>query len=210
MLDIDKLDKEFDKILNSITKTDLEKWLLKNKNDMSLSTTSEFIQFCKYQHDIECNQKYDKILPYSFHLNLVAKQVEKFKYLVGDFEYYKVLCGAWGHDLIEDARQTYNDIIKLTGEKDIADIIYACTELRGHNRSERHGEEYIQGLRDNRLGLFVKLCDIAANAGYGLLTNSSMYEKYQKEFPELEKKLYRAEFEDLFEYIRKLLTIKTK
>lgn len=38
-----------------------------------------FIEFCKHQHDVECNQKYNKILPYSFHLNLVAEQAKKWK-----------------------------------------------------------------------------------------------------------------------------------
>lgn len=175
---------------------------------MTFSTTSEFIQFCKHQHDVECNQKYDKTLPYSFHLNLVAKQVIKFKYLLNNDDYSKALCGAWGHDLIEDARITFNDIVEMSGDKEIADIIYACTELRGHNRSERHGIEYIQGLRDCRLGLFVKLCDIAANVGFGLLTNSSMYEKYKEEFIPFREKVYREEFDDLFKYIGKLLTIK--
>lgn len=178
-----------------------------------------FIDFCKYQHDIECNQKYDGNLPYSFHLNLVAKQVEKFKHLLSDIDQDAVICGAWGHDLIEDARITYNDIknkniLYREGIKGgflshkVADIIYACTELRGKNRSERHGAEYIQGLKDCRLGLFVKLCDIAANIGYGLLTNSGMYDKYKIEFPKLKEQLYTEEFKPLWDYIEKLLNIK--
>lgn len=141
-----------------------------------------FIDFCKHQHDVECNQKYDGNLPYSFHLNLVAKQVKKFDYFLKPEERILVLYGAWGHDLIEDARITYNDIKnwkdyegnRYNWTNRLADIIYTCTELRGRNRSERHGPEYIQGLKDCRLGLFVKLCDIAANIGYGLLTNSGM------------------------------------
>ena len=30
-------------------------------------------------HDIECNQKYNKTLPYSFHLEMVGKQAIKFE-----------------------------------------------------------------------------------------------------------------------------------
>lgn len=182
-----------------------------------------FIDFCKYQHDIECNQKYDGNLPYSFHLNLVAKQVKKFDYILKPEEKILVLYGAWGHDLIEDARVTYNDVKLFKHpsplwngkviEDDfempqLADIIYACTELRGKNRSERHGAEYIKGLKDCRLGLFVKLCDIAANIGYGLLTNSGMYDKYKIEFPKLKEQLYTEEFKPLWDYIEKLLNIK--
>lgn len=188
-----------------------------------------FIDFCKYQHDIECNQKYDGNLPYSFHLNLVAKQVQKFDYIFKDEiisnpDNYRsigikikdlVLLAAWGHDLIEDARTTYNDIVKLGNCLNnykaatlLADIIYSCTELRGRNRSERHGPEYIQGLKDCRLGLFVKLCDISANIGYGLLTNSSMCDKYKSEFPKLKDQLYTDEFKPLWDYIEKLLNLK--
>lgn len=186
-----------------------------------------FIEFCKHQHDVECNQKYNKTLPYSFHLELVAKQVEKWKYLIEDEyivnpqntfskpEHLKtiLLYGAWGHDLIEDARITYNDI--LNGEfcrnsvasQLLADIIFACTELRGKNRDERHGPEYIQGLKENKYGLFVKLCDISANVGFGVLSNSSMIAKYRKEFPKLKEQLYLEEYKDLFEHIEKLLLL---
>lgn len=40
-------------------------------------------------HDVECNQKYDGKLPYSFHLEMVVKQAEKFeKYIPVDNPYY--------------------------------------------------------------------------------------------------------------------------
>jgi hypothetical protein len=28
--------------------------------------TAEFKQYCFHQHDVECNQKYNKTMPYSF------------------------------------------------------------------------------------------------------------------------------------------------
>ena len=175
----------------------------------------KFKDWAYYQHDIVCNQKYNKTLPYSFHLDLVANNATKFKHLVKENDRGITLMGALGHDLIEDARVTYNDIKQLPlmdhlGFKiseQVADVIYACTELRGRNRGERHGEEYIHGLRDNRLGLFVKLCDIGANVGFGVLTNSSMVKKYREEFPKMKEKLYRKEFDELFVYIEKLLTL---
>lgn len=178
-----------------------------------------FIEFCKHQHDIECNQKYNKTLPYSFHLELVSKRVEKFKNLLKPREYILCLNGAWGHDLIEDARITYNNIkdFKISGnygidnflglENEVVDIIYTCTELRGINRDERHGEEYIKGLKENKLGLFVKLCDISANVGFGILTNSSMVHKYRKEFSKFKEQLYLEEYEPLFNYIEKQLEL---
>jgi len=184
---------------------------------------SKFIEFCKQQHDINCNQKYDKNLPYSFHLNLVAKQVEKFQFILNPKDLCIALNGAWGHDLIEDARITYNDILqysiyfeehypngsnKINISKEVAEVIYSCTELKGKNRKERHGIEYIMGLKECRLGLFVKLCDIIANTSYGLLTNSTMYNKYQEEYPIIKKELYREEFKPMFEYLEQILNIK--
>jgi len=173
-----------------------------------------FIDFCKHQHDVECNQKYNKTLPYSFHLNLVAGQANKWKSLINPEDWILVLYGAWGHDLIEDARITYNDIIQFKHyhtvsfpSTKLADIIYACTELRGKNRDERHGPEYIKGLKENKLGLFVKLCDISANVGFGILTNSSMVDKYRKEFPKFKEQLYLEEYKPVFNYIEKQLEL---
>lgn len=178
-------------------------------------TVENFKDFAFHQHDVKCNQKYNKTLPYSFHLDLVAKQVDKFKHLLKFQDYLIAKCGAYGHDLIEDARLTYNDIKQLTIQtqmdvnisREVADVIYACTELRGRDRDERHGEEYIQGLKESRLGLFVKLCDISANIGFGVLTNSTMVKKYRKEFPRIKEQLYREEFDELFIYIEKLLNL---
>jgi len=179
-----------------------------------------FIDFCKHQHDIECNQKYDGNLPYSFHLNLAAKQVDIFKYLLSKRDQDIAICGIWGHDLIEDARITYNDIRQMKIyhrsphdtdgliSEEVANVIYACTELRGKNRSERHGPEFIQGLRECRLGLFDKLCDISANIIYGLATNSRMYDKYKSEFPYLKEELYTEEFKPIWDYIEKLLNLR--
>ncbi len=173
-----------------------------------------FTEFCKHQHDVVCNQKYNDTLPYSFHLNIVAEQAKKWGYLVEERNREVVILGAWGHDLIEDARITYNDIVQFKHyhtvsfpNKKLADIIYSCTELRGKNRDERHGPEYVQGLKDNKLGLFVKLCDISANIGFGILTNSSMVGKYRKEFPKFKEQLYLEEYQPLFNYIEKQLEL---
>lgn len=168
-----------------------------------------FSEFCYHRHDVYCNQKYDETgmnVPYSFHLKAVVKQVEKYKSLLPSNEYFYIsMCAAAGHDLIEDARMTYNDVLKQS-RKEIADIIYACTELRGHDRGERHGEDYMKTLSENKLAVFVKLCDIIANVKYGLLTNSSMLKSYRKEFPKIKEKLYISEYYLLFEDIEDLLS----
>ena len=42
-------------------------------------------------HDVECNQKYNKTLPYSFHLEMVHLQGEKFFHIIEDIinKHYK-------------------------------------------------------------------------------------------------------------------------
>jgi (p)ppGpp synthase/HD superfamily hydrolase len=95
---------------------------------------------------------------------------------------------------------TYNDVKQIFG-KEVADIVYYCTELRGRNRYERHGEEYINGLISSKLASYVKLCDICANMTMGKKTGSSMLEKYRKEYKTKTLKLYREEFKEIFEYI---------
>lgn len=158
--------------------------------------------FCNL-HDVTCNQKYgkDKILPYSFHLKAVASQMQLFKKYIpaGTMMGYAVLMGAYGHDAIEDARLTYNDIINLdftnnqfaslstdveikTINKIAADIIFGCTESTGKNRSERHDFAFFKRLLSNKYSVFVKLCDLIANIKYSLLENSSMYLTYKVEW----------------------------
>lgn len=170
----------------------------------------DFVQYCKTQHDVVCNQKYDNRHPYSFHLELVSLVRQQFQSLIpiDDPYHTAVIAGCWGHDLIEDARVTYNDILAMTNNI-IADIIYACTEEKGKNRGERHNEKYFQGLVDNDLATFVKLCDIIANVKYSLLTNSSMYDKYRKEFPHLKEKLgVHTQYKPMFDYLERLLNVK--
>ena len=96
---------------------------------MKTTKLIDFIEFCKNQHDIVCNQKYGKIHPYSFHLDMVYEQAKLFMNLVPSDEphYSNIIAGIYGHDLIEDARITYNDIKEMYN-KEVADIVYCCTE----------------------------------------------------------------------------------
>lgn len=168
----------------------------------------DFKKYCIEQHDIECNQKYgDNKLPYSFHLNLVSVQARKWSYLLGSLgEQHLTEMGAWGHDLIEDARNTYNDVLRIAG-LGVAQIVYCCTDEKGRNRDERHNAKFYIELAANRLAVFVKLCDIIANITYSLLTNSSMYKKYSTEYPKMKKYLYREEFKPMFDHIEKLIEL---
>lgn len=175
------------------------------------------------QHDVVCNQKYGDNLPYSFHLKAVEAQGEKFIHLIEDKiirnenNYFSegvnlrnvIRYSLAFHDSLEDARVTYNDILKLEFgnsviTKMIADIVYCVTDEKGKNRSERKNAKYYKELKENKLAVFVKLADIAANTLYSKLTGSSMYDKYKKEFPSFRDKLYLEEYKEFFDYVESL------
>lgn len=170
---------------------------------------ADFKDFATKVHDIDTNHKYDKNLPYSFHLSVVAAQAVKYGHLLENHEERALVqMGAWGHDLIEDARLTYNDIKNQFGEP-LAEIIYCCTELRGRNRSERHGQAYFDELRANRLATFVKLCDVIGNVKFGFLMNNlNMLPKYRTEFPIMSRVLWRDEFAVMFKDLEAILNLK--
>lgn len=173
-------------------------FVIKRSND-----NKEILDMCyhamlyalKQHHKVR--QTYDKY-PYYFHLNEVCKIAIKYRDLVNnDVNTY---IGSLLHDILEDTHLTYNDIRNIFG-LDVAEIVFACTELKGRNRKERHGQEYLQGLKDNKLGLFVKLCDIIANMERGKITSSRMLNTYQKEYPNIKKELYNEEYKEMFDYI---------
>jgi (p)ppGpp synthase/HD superfamily hydrolase len=68
---------------------------------------------CKLHH--QTNQEYDENLPYGFHLKLAASFVTKYGYLVAENEadVLTLYVAAYLHDSIEDARVSYNDVVKL-------------------------------------------------------------------------------------------------
>lgn len=157
-------------------------------------------------HDIVCNQKYNKTLPYSFHLEMVAAQANKFKHLIPcDNPYHmSIWIGIYGHDSIEDARVTYNEIKQLFGQ-DAAEIIYLCTENKGRTRSDRKNDVWYHQLKTNQDAVFVKLCDIIANSLFSALSNSSMFNKYKTEYiQKVKPNLYCEEFKDMFDYLDKI------
>lgn len=172
----------------------------------------KFTNWCCEQHDIVCNQKYGNNLPYSYHLESVARLANKFFKNSMNFSMEQAVMVAYGHDLIEDARVTFNDVhiflsgigtgvtpLKSVSAARVARCIYNCTESTGRNREERHDEAYLERLLSDGLSVFVKLCDITANVLYGLANSSRMPKKYKVEVIDLFSKI--REKYDSFNYI---------
>ena len=154
-------------------------------------------KWCIEQHR-STNHFYDTYLPYEFHLRMVNQVAQDFKHLLDDTKDYftgepyrgprqeqvtlrdACLRATWGHDLIEDCRVSYNDVKSQLGQE-AADIVYAVTNEKGKNRSERANDKYYEGIRNTPGAVFVKLCDRIANVQYSKMTKSRMFEMYKKE-----------------------------
>ena len=173
-----------------------------------MKSMKEKIDWIFYNHEIT-NHKYDDYLPYRFHLEMVAGVGRKFKHLVEEIVWNDVELALIGHDLIEDTRLTYNDVKNVLGVKS-ADLIYALTNEKGKNREERANTKYYEGIRAEKYGVFVKLCDRIANVQYSKMTQSRMFDMYCKENPKFEKMLGRYTenqyLEIMFKYLEDILT----
>lgn len=158
-----------------------------------------FKQWAIDQHR-STNHIYDRYLPYEFHLRMVACEVRihyttLYNTRIG---YLSLIEAAYGHDLIEDARVSYADIVeKQSMSKSVADIIYACTNNKGKNRGERANAEYYRLIRETPGAQFIKFCDRIANVRYGLLTGSPQYEMYAKENQHFIDEVYTPDMEVL-------------
>lgn len=147
----------------------------------------------------DTNHKYDQH-PYSYHLQMVVNAAMKYIYLIPYQSQETVLAACWCHDVIEDARQTYNDVKKITNEE-VAELAFALTNDKGRSRSDRAGESYYEGIRNTPFAVFIKICDRIANAEHSANTNSRMYEVYRKENENFMAKLYDKRYEPLIKHL---------
>lgn len=165
------------------------------------------IDFCIEQHR-STNHMYDTYLPYEFHLRMVATAAKDFLHLLPKSLRESCEIAAYGHDLIEDTRVSYNDVKTVLGEQ-AADIVYAVSNEKGKNRKERANEKYYKGIRETPGAVFVKLCDRIANVQYSKMTQSRMFEMYRKENENFIQSLGYHDGHELiamFEYLNDLFT----
>lgn len=142
------------------------------------------------------NHAYDRIRPYGFHLDMVVNWVHKYigEVCVNEQDILPVYFAAFYHDSIEDARLSYNDVMKIArSQMDeeqaylAAEIVYALTNEKGRNRAERANEKYFAGIRAIPYAPFVKLADRLANTSYafskGTADSLRMSKVYREELP---------------------------
>ena len=146
---------------------------------------------------------------YSYHLQMVVDVANKFIHLIPEKDRDVVISSAWCHDVIEDTRQTYNDVKNATS-LEVAEIVYALTNEKGKTRKERANEKYYSGIRNTPYATFVKLCDRIANIQYSMSQRSRMLEMYRKETPDFINTLYDERYDEMFEYLEHLVGIKSE
>jgi (p)ppGpp synthase/HD superfamily hydrolase len=145
-----------------------------NKNKCS----SEIIAYAIKCHS-ETNHLYDG-KPYALHLAMVVDTALTHLDTIPDVVHGEVIAACWLHDVIEDCRQTYNDVKSIAGAM-VADIVYAVSNEKGKTRKERANAKYYEGIKATSWATFVKLCDRIANVRYSKETGSKMFEMYRKE-----------------------------
>ena len=101
------------------------------------------------------NQLYGSGLPYAYHLDGVAEGVARYggEVCVREDDVLPLMFGAWFHDSIEDARQTYNDTRKRAADLGLderqallaAEIVYALTNDKGTHAGRKGGREVLRG-----------------------------------------------------------------
>ena len=142
-------------------------------------------------HDLHqsVNQTYGDNLPYGFHLDMVAEGVRDYGHLVcaSEADVLPLFFGAYFHDCIEDARQSYHDVLgrakKLFDDDHAlmaAEIVFALTNDKGRTRSERAGEHYYEGIRTTPYAPFVKLCDRLANVTYSCSIDGGKFDRMRE------------------------------
>jgi (p)ppGpp synthase/HD superfamily hydrolase len=142
------------------------------------------------------NHTYDG-RPYSIHLEMVFNIALEHISIIPLQHRDTVLSACWAHDVIEDCRETYNDVASVLGT-DVAEIVYALSNEKGKTRKERANDKYYKGIKNCPFASFVKLCDRIANIQYSKYSGSSMFDKYISETPDFVHQLYSAEYSPLF------------
>lgn len=164
-------------------------------------------QYASVQH-AAIGQLYDG-QPYTVHLAAVVDWVNAFKEELSPGDYALAAAGAWVHDLIEDCRVTYGDVMKAVHSAEVAEIAFVLATPKGRNRAERHCDAYYREIARNKVATFVKICDRLANAAHSLAqgADSRMLALYREEHAHFSKFLRPAfpEFEPLWNRLAMIL-----
>lgn len=150
----------------------------------------------------ETNHLYDG-KPYEVHLSMVFRNAIQFSHLVPSDQRDSFLAAAWVHDVIEDCRQTYNDVLNATN-KEVAELAYALTNEKGKNRKERANWKYYNDMRSVPNAVLLKVCDRIANMVYSIDSGSQMAKVYKDEHDSFVMSLNDGSCDEAFEHLKEV------
>jgi len=151
----------------------------------------------------EVNHHYNALYPYAFHLQMTVEAAMVFIHLIPEEERSDVIGGCWVHDIIEDARETYNNVKQATNLM-IAEYAFALANEKGKTRKERANKKYYNELKACKHAVFIKICDRIANVTFSVEEKSSMINMYRDEFPNFYESLYDGRYQEMWDYLKKL------
>ena len=117
---------------------------------------------------------------YMIHIRMVLDFITKHKVFKHYSDFVDTCGAALCHDLMEDAKQTYNNICDVAG-KEVADITLGVTDVPAENRLMKHLLTMGKTVRDYR-AIILKMADMYSNAKYSKQNGSTMYMKYVAEY----------------------------
>ena len=120
-------------------------------------------------------------LPYIIHLDDVYNIAKQFT------DDKALLCSCYLHDVLEDTECTYENLIYGFG-KDVAEIVYDCTDELGRNRKERKKKTYAKTVK-NPKAVSLKIFDRIANLTRANENNPKKVKLYLTEHKDFCKKL---------------------
>lgn len=135
---------------------------------MGLTLEDKAFSLAIHYHKGQSYGKYD----YSYHLSAVAGKVDE---LHGEGD-GTIHATAWLHDILEDTDCEYETIGHACGWK-VADAVVSVTKIKGESY-----KDYIKRVRENDLGLKVKIADTLCNLEESIKINDmKRVKKYSKQ-----------------------------
>jgi len=143
-----------------------------------ITKTTEYAQKC--YDDANCVYG-DKRENYFVHILMVMRMAIKYQNVFKKVEDRQLsILGAIVHDLMEDAKQSFNNIAHICGKR-VAAIALALTDVPAENRLMKHLLTMGKTVQDY-IAILDKMYDMGSNAAFSKEAGSSMYPKYVAEY----------------------------
>lgn len=159
----------------------------------TLKSIGEIRDYAIKCHD-DAGCEYGDGKSYSIHLDLVAKNMRKFKKIfLNENDYILTLAAAFCHDIVEDTNVSHSKIMVFSGSKTLADIVLRVTDVPAENRLMKHLLTMHKTVGDHR-SLVLKMIDILSNSTYSLKTNNERKLKMYKREYAYRKPIFKQAF----------------